>query len=503
MTASTALQILIGGPLATLLLSVWFSDWLRRRFAVMSAAACFVTVAILWASSQEATVIPTAELQTAWLPGIPVDFALGISGLGLPFLLVSHFSLFLCAWQNLKREAMGAYFLLALQLSITLMFTALDLVLFCAAVESFFLLLFLLGKLESVNAESLARSSAIHLVSGALWIGGALTLGLLNEEQFHVFSTRVGSLRDLQIHSAPGGPGFADALFWILALGTFLRTPLVPLHYWMTPLSTERGTSRTLSVALSMPIAVFSFSFWILPVLGDAFSRASSTLSVWAAASWVYAAAACWATRDLGRWTGMFAVAIASLAILGITLLKPDSFSGSLYLAVSWPAIVCAWSLILNWIEDSLGSRNREDIGALFPVAPRAAILTAVLLLFAAGLPGTGMFSGLLLIGVSVWQNSVWVGILFFVGLAVLGLSLVDVMQDLLVGRSSLSGTKRHRDISWMKVALISLCVVLSLWIGLKPQVWRARWEPALRRLWKTRLEAKHLPSKSIGGFLS
>lgn len=492
MTEALLFKVVLFAPLAGILACALFSSGLSAILSRIASLVAFIATLPFLSTVDAQTVLPVALIEKTWLPGVPVDFALGISGFGLPFFVFGQAIACATVWTyHPQRTSAGTASLLFFQSALAVAFTSLDLILFCAAIET--VVLALLFNVQMADPKKAGRALAFSLAASALVLSSAVVLGALHLEQFQTFSTRLAALRELNFGTevVVGDWTFDRILFSMAVVGTLLRAHTVPAHLGLEAAASGRSSIGLLAwIGVSGLLAGYTWLQWILPVFPQAAAAASSTLSTLLIFSSLYCALTAWVTEDLSRWIARIAVAQTSFALLGLVVLSPASAQGSLLLLLAAPMGSFGLLWVAQHLERGLETRQLHDIGSLLPVAPRLGIAWALLCAITLGFPATGTFSAWVLVLGSLFQSHPALGALAAIAVIVLVLSAVRVCLVLLFGHSPHQGIRAVPDLSWIGLSAVIVASALSAIVGIHPELVRDRTEPALRTLWKVPLEA-------------
>lgn len=494
MTAATWFLLLIFTPLVGAFACVALSPFLAQRLARVISAIPLLALIAVTAQLNPGVLPPDLLVDWIWLPGIPVSFALGLSPLAMPFLFLGLLSAHIAIWQD-RTEGLWltSPCLLALQSCLAVLFTAQDLIVFSAAVETFFLGLFFLARCESANRTRSRNAVGFSLVAGALLLGAAVTLGAMHQAQFLTFSVRWSALRELSFPNVEflGDMSPGRVIFWLLAISTFLRAPLPPAHGWFRQLvENGSGPVRVLSVGCVTAIAVFTWVQWIIPILPEAYSYDSRSLLLVAAVALLYVAVLATLSTRIDRWLAYWVCAQNSLALLALFALSAEATGAAVLLGIMGPIALLGMASCLQRFDRLLATTDAHDIGALAPVVPRMAWVFTGFLAAMIALPGTAAFAALLpLFAALLAHPSAFLAT--SVAWLLLVISAARIAHPLLWGQSPHEATKAFPDLAPWKFAAALILIAGIILAGIRPDWLRGRTEPVLELNWKARLKAQ------------
>ncbi len=131
--------------------------------------------------------------------------------------------------------------------------------------------------------------------------------------------------------------------------------------------------------------------------------------------------------------------------------------------------IVGSNSLIVGWIADRAGTRDRSAMAGLALRMPVMAGVFAVVALAALGLPGLNSFVGEFMTMLGAWQRAPALAILAAIGLLLTPVYMLRLFQGTMQGAPA--GTVPRSDIYAGQLTLLTPLIVLMFALGLEPNV--------------------------------
>ncbi|MGA1085902.1 MAG: NADH-quinone oxidoreductase subunit M, partial [Vulcanococcus sp.] len=248
-----------------------------------------------------------------WVPGIGLDYALGIDGLSLPLVLINAALTLVSAiiTRDIDRRP-RIYFAMLLLISgaVNGAFIADNLLLFFLFYELELIPLWLLisvwgGANKAYAATKFLIFTAISgmLILGA-FLGLALLTGTVDFSITPVLSDRL----------AMGGQ---IVLLVAILLGFGIKIPLVPLHNWLPDAHTQAATPVSVLLAgVLLKLGTYGLLRFGLQLFPEAWAELAPGLAIWAAISVLYGSLAAIAQTDMKRM-----VAFSSVGHMGYVLL--------------------------------------------------------------------------------------------------------------------------------------------------------------------------------------
>ncbi|MBW0173258.1 MAG: NADH-quinone oxidoreductase subunit M [Vulcanococcus sp.] len=364
---------------------------LRQITIVMLVAQLILS---LVTAAQFDPMAPGLQLQEhhSWVPGIGLDYALGVDGLSLPLVLINGALTLVSAVITRdisKRPRLYFAMLLLISGAVNGAFLADNLLLFFLFYELELIPLWLLISVwGGVNRAYAATKFLIFTaVSGMLILGAFLGLALLT-------GTVDFSLTPvLSERLAMGGQ------LWLLGailIGFGIKIPLVPLHNWLPDAHTQASTPVSVLLAgVLLKLGTYGLLRFGLQLFPEAWARLAPALAIWAAVSVLYGSLAAIAQTDMKRMVAYSSVGHMGYVLLAAAANTPVSLLGAVFQMVSHGLISALLFLLVGIVYRKTGTRDLEVLrGLLNPERglPLTGSLMIVAVMASAGLPGMAGF---------------------------------------------------------------------------------------------------------------
>ena len=364
---------------------------LRQITIVMLVAQLILS---LVTAAQFDPIVPGLQLQEhhSWVPGIGLDYALGVDGLSLPLVLINGALTLVSAVITRdisKRPRLYFAMLLLISGAVNGAFLADNLLLFFLFYELELIPLWLLISVwGGVNRAYAATKFLIFTaVSGMLILGAFLGLALLT-------GTVDFSLTPvLSERLAMGGQ------LWLLGailIGFGIKIPLVPLHNWLPDAHTQASTPVSVLLAgVLLKLGTYGLLRFGLQLFPEAWARLAPALAIWAAVSVLYGSLAAIAQTDMKRMVAYSSVGHMGYVLLAAAANTPVSLLGAVFQMVSHGLISALLFLLVGIVYRKTGTRDLEVLrGLLNPERglPLTGSLMIVAVMASAGLPGMAGF---------------------------------------------------------------------------------------------------------------
>ena len=327
-----------------------------------------------------------------WLPGLGLEYRLGIDGLSLPLLLInSSLSLVTAVCTRDINERPRLYFALLLIISgaVNGAFMAGNLLLFLLFYELELIPLWLLISIWG-GADRAAAATKFLLftaVSGMLILGAFLGLALL---------TGVADFSITPIYSDRLAMGSQLLLLGALLIGFGIKIPLFPVHSWLPDAHTQASSPVSVLLAgVLLKLGTYGLFRFCLGLFPEAWALAAPWLAIWAGVSVLYGSLAAIAQRDMKRMVAYSSVGHMGYILLAAAAATPVSLAGAVFQMVSHGLISALLFLLVGIVYRKTGTRDLEVLrGLLNPERglPLTGSLMTLGVMASAGMPGMAGF---------------------------------------------------------------------------------------------------------------
>jgi NAD(P)H-quinone oxidoreductase subunit 4 len=326
------------------------------------------------------------------VPGIGLDYAIGIDGLSLPLVLINSGLTLVSAVITRdidKRPRIYFAMLLLITGAVNGAFLAENLLLFFLFYELELIPLWLLVSVwGGVNRAYAATKFLIFTaISGMLILGAFLGLALLTGSVDFSLTPVVSE------RLAMGGQLW---LLGALLIGFGIKIPLVPLHNWLPDTHTQASTPVSVLLAgVLLKLGTYGMLRFGLQLFPEAWAKLAPALAIWAAISVLYGSLAAIAQTDMKRMVAYSSVGHMGYVLLAAAADTPVSLLGAVFQMVSHGLISALLFLLVGIVYRKTGTRDLEVLrGLLNPEKglPFTGSLMIVAVMASAGLPGMAGF---------------------------------------------------------------------------------------------------------------
>ena len=406
--------------------------------------------------------------RVAWIPQLSIFYRLGVDGISLWLVVLNAFLTLIAILATPVTRRTGGFvgMMLAMSAGLAGLFTATDLVLFYVFWEAMlipaYFLLWIYG--EGPRPGAAALKFVLYTLAGSL----LMLVGVIGE----YISTGHQTFDLAQLAKLAPGPSTQFALFFVFALAFAIKTPLFPFHSWLpdayaaapTPMLItfagvmgKAGAYGFLRIAIPLfpqPVDWWDWR-WVIPVL--------------AVAAIIWGALMALVQSDMKLLVSYSSISHMGFIVLGIFALNIQGQQGAVIQMVNHGIIIAALFLIVGWIGDRVGTRDRMAMAGLALRMPIMAGVFAVVTFAALGLPGLNSFVGEFMTLLGAWQRAPLLAVFGAIGLVLTPVYMLRLFQGVTQGAPE--GPVPKSDIYAGQLGVLAPLILLMFAIGLCPNV--------------------------------
>ena len=454
---------LVGAPLCLLARD----ERLARTIALLTAALALLAALVALGAFDAALSDFQLLHRLPWIPGLGVDWFVGVDGLSILFLPATTL-LFLAALVVSGRAlspAPGVYYACVLLLEgATLgIFCALDTLLFFFFWELTLLPLYCLVGMWGL-AGSGPRAATRYFL---LMLGGGVPLLLA----FLVLASHAGMSFDLpSLLAAPPGRDIQILVFLLFLVGFGVKVPLVPLHTWLPSLALG-GPAAVTALVVGMKLGVYGLLRFAIPLAPVAAQDMHWLLAGLGTLGILYGAVATTAQSNLRGVVAYGSISHVGLALLGLASFSAAGLQATVLLLLGFTLATGGSFLLLAGLQRRIGT---TDLTALSGVRQRMPRLAGFFLLFGLagmGMPGTIGFPAEFLIVVTTLQEHSGAALAALFGMIVGAGAFLGPYRSAFFGPLRPGAVAESDDLTPREFAVALVFAVLLIGAGLFPGV--------------------------------
>jgi NADH-quinone oxidoreductase subunit M len=170
-------------------------------------------------------------------------------------------------------------------------------------------------------------------------------------------------------------------------------------------------------------------------------------------------------------------------AMLGLLALNAQGFAGSMMTMLNHGVSTGALFLLVGVIYERRHTRLIADFGGLWKVIPVFSVIFLIVMLSSIGLPGTNGFIGEFLVLLGAFKHQVWWAVLAATGVILSACYMLWMFQRVVFGAVTHEENRKLSDLSFRERLVFAPLLVLIFWMGVAPQPFLDRMQPALDRV--------------------
>jgi NADH-quinone oxidoreductase subunit M len=455
--------LLIVVPILTGLITFFIKEERSAKaFALLSSVAT-LAIALIGASSHGKIL----SYDAPWLQMLNSRFTLSLDGMGkmLTLLTAISFPIIFASTYNNKYKNPNAFygFMLLSQAGLMGVFCSFDLLLFyffweLALIPAYFLC----SKWGGERRIPVTFKFFVYTFAGSL----LMLVGILYvyyQTPDHSFA--ISSLYHLNL-----GVKEENFIFWLFFIAFAIKMPIFPFHTWQPDTYEQAPTAVTMVLsAVMVKMGVFAVIRWLLPMFPDASYRMADVVMILAVTGMIYASLIAIQQDDMKRLVAYSS--IAHIGLMGASMFTADAagIQGVIFQMFAHGINVLGLWIVVDVIEQQLGTRKFSELGGLAQKGPTLAILFVIMCFANVALPLTNSFIGEFLMFNSVFRHSIILGAVACISIILAAVYTLWMVQKVFYGDIR-EGDTRELTVPVNTRLMLVILVVMVIAFGVYPQ---------------------------------
>jgi NADH-quinone oxidoreductase subunit M len=411
-----------------------------------------------------------------WVPTLGMSYTLGVDGLSIPLIVLTHLLVafgIVFSWKEEKRTKEFFALLLLMDLSITGVFVSMDLFLFFIFWELVLIpMYFLIGIWGGPNKHYAAIKFLIYTHVGSV----ILLLGI-----FALYFTASPDLTGgntfnlIVLADAAGqnptylGTAFQVPVFIALFFGFGVKMPMVPFHTWLPDAHVEAPTAGSVILAgLLLKMGGYGLFRLGLTMFPLAAVELWWVLALFGIVSMVYAAFVCLAQTDLKRLIAYSSVSHMGFVLLGAASLSTIGIIGGIYQMFTHGLITAVLFMLAGVAKRSCHTREIPKLTGLINKMPKFSLILMIGFFASLGLPGLASFVSEFMVFVGAFGTFGKYLIIPLLAIIITGAYYIWTMHKVLFGKFNES-LGRVRDLTNYELIPLAILIFSIIFFGLYP----------------------------------
>jgi len=422
--------------------------------------------------------------RVAWIPSIGASYHLGVDGVSVLLVLLTTLlsALSVLASFSAVTDRPRAYYALLLLLETAMVgtFVSLDMVVFYIFWEAMLVpMYFLIGVWGGEHRIRAAIKFFLYTMAGSV----LMLVAILWTYFLYHSVNGIYSFDLLDWYRLPIPLGVQTWLFLAFAIAFAIKVPMFPFHTWLPLAHTEAPTAGSVILAgVLLKMGTYGFLRFALPLFPNAAEMWLPLLLGLSVAGIIYGALVAWVQPDIKKLVAYSSVSHLGFVMLGMLAMNDEGLSGSLLQMVNHGISTGALFLLVGVLYERRHTRLISDFGGLWKVMPGFAVVFLVILLSSVALPGTNGFVGEFLILLGAFKSQRPFAILAATGVVLSAVYMLTMFQRVMFGPVTHPENDALPDLRSREWAVFVPLLILVFWIGVYPQPFLSRVQPALRQ---------------------
>lgn len=449
--------------------------WIGLIFALMTFAICIPLYIGFDASLSTMQYVE----HVSWIPILNVNYALGIDGISLLFIILTSFTtivVVLSAWKTINYKVSQYMSVFLLTCGITNgVFAATDTFLFYVFWEAA-LIPMTLGIGIWGGAQKARAAIKFFLFT---FFGSVFLLVALIYFYCQTGTWMISAFNDVNLSVA--AQWWLFAAFWVAFA---VKVPMWPLHTWLPDAHTEAPAGGSVVLAaLMLKLGAYGFIRFSLPILPQIHQLLDDVLIALSLIAVVYVGFASIAQKDAKRLIAYSSISHMGLVTLGIFVvymiaersgsadLAALAIQGAVFQMIAHAFSSGGMFIGIGYLYTRLKSRNMSDFGGVAKYMP---IFAAFYMLFAmanVGLPGTSGFVGEFMIILATFKAEPFLALL--AGLTLIlapGYTLLMYKRVFFGQPAKSENVAKLKDLTALEIAVFTLLAIPTIFFGVYPE---------------------------------
>jgi NADH-quinone oxidoreductase subunit M len=270
--------------------------------------------------------------------------------------------------------------------------------------------------------------------------------------------------------------------FWAFVIAFALKVPVWPFHTWLPDAHTEAPTAGSMILAgVLLKLGAYGFLRLVLPLYPAESAQYAWVLALLATLAIIFGALASFGQTDFKRLVAYSSVNHMGFVVLGIAAaawgVGVEPLRESAIIALNGAALqmfnhglsAAGMFFLVGVIYERTHTRNLEEYGGLFPLAPVYGGILIFTSMASLGLPGLNGFVSEFLVVRGSWPIFWLFTALGMIGLFFTGAYILKAIFKVLHGPLNTHWVGHISEINGRELFVIIPLMVLMLWIGVWP----------------------------------
>ena len=439
---------------------------LARMLALAGAIAGLLVALPLYTGFDVTTAQMQFVEQASWIPRFNIDYALGVDGISMPFVILNSFItiiVILGSWKAIETRVAqyNAAFLIMSGL-LNGIFAALDAMLFYVFFEASLIPLYLIiGVWGGPRRVYAAFKFFLFTLAGSLLLLVAL---------IYLFIQSGGSFSILAWHELRIALTPQIWIFLAFLAAFAVKVPMWPVHTWLPDAHVEAPTGGSIVLAaIALKLGAYGLLRFSLPIAPDASHQLAGLIVALSLIAVVYIGFVALVQDDMKKLVAYSSIAHMGFVTLGFFMFSPLGVEGALVQMISHGFVSGAMFFCIGVMYERVHSRQIADYGGVVNRMPKFAAFFMLFSMANAGLPATSGFVGEFMVILGAVKFNLWVGACAAVTLILGAAYTLWMYKRVIFGAVANPQVAELSDVNAREFVVLTLLAVATLGMGLYP----------------------------------
>lgn len=269
--------------------------------------------------------------------------------------------------------------------------------------------------------------------------------------------------------------------FWAFVIAFAVKVPVWPFHTWLPDAHTEAPTGGSMLLAgVLLKLGAYGFLRLVFPLYPAEAARYAGVLGLLATLAIIFGAFAAYGQQDFKRLVAYSSVNHMGFVVLGVaaaaraadTINATIALNGATLQMFNHGLSAAGMFFLVGALYERTHTRNLEEFGGLFPLAPIYGGILIFTAMGSLGLPGLGGFVSEFLVVRGAWPVLTGYTIAAMLGLLFTGAYILKAIKMVLHGPLNehwVRGEHKLNDLRPREVLVMVPLMALMLSIGVWP----------------------------------
>lgn len=401
------------------------------------------------------------------IPSLNVNFALGVDGLSINFILLTAILIpicILCGWNSVNNRVLEyvTVFLVVESLIIG-SFSATDFLVFYMFFEAILIPMYIIIGVWGAEERILAAFKFfLYTLAGSLLFLLAIIYIYNQTGTFDIIALqKLVPIFDYRV----------QLYLWIAFFASFaIKVPMCPFHTWLPYAHVEAPTGGSVLLAgILLKLGGYGFLRFSLPMLPSACIEMQWLIFLLSGIAVVYASIVALGQSNMKKLIAYSSVAHMGFVTIGIFSFNEQGINGAIFQMISHGLVSSALFLMVGFLYNQMHTKEISNYGGVAFKLPFFAALSLFFTMASIGLPGTSGFVGESLVLLGTFQASHIYSFICGLGLILGAAYSLWLYKRVFFGQISNQAISKLVDVKLIDGIYFVILLLLILFIGIYP----------------------------------